>query len=575
MRRTISIMAMLACFALPLLLLNSGRSPAAEPAGPPAPAASSDSQTDDTASAPASRPALADPPAAGYSTQEAATRTAIQTDAPPTDAPILDNTSRQVSFQALLKDASGNPLVGPVNLEFQLYTSPGGVVVGAAIPVLNVPVSNGIVDTQVPIPNTSFDGTGRELGVRVNGGAELTPRMKLTAVPHAYRVDRVASEELDDSIDLGSNSANGYLGVFSAASDVRSIELAGTNHRISTYGSDGLEQTRLYGPSWGELWLFDEVDNTNTATLSAGCEGGILNCFLNPTGGWLSLRSNSGANGVYVNGQAATASFYGADGTLGVLVDGQDATVEAEDALRVVQTVNGSVRGELVTHSGGAYLRTYDENNAQTAIIGSSGSTGGFCELRTGSGQVGLRLDGDDSGAGLLVIRDSSGVAKITLDGNVSGDGRITTQELQVTGGSDLSEQFDVAPAGRVQAAPGTVVCIDAERPGKLRVSSAAYDRTVAGVISGAGGLKPGMMMGQQNTEADGKHAVALTGRVYVLCDANQGAIQPGDLLTTSTTPGHAMKVSDHTRGQGAILGKAMSPLAAGRGLVLVLVTLQ
>ena len=48
-----------------------------------------------------------------------------------------------------------------------------------------------------------------------------------------------------------------------------------------------------------------------------------------------------------------------------------------------------------------------------------------------------------------------------------------------------------------------------------------------------------------------------------------------GDLLTTSDTPGHAMKVTEHSQAQGAILGKAMSGLKAGKGMVLVLVTLQ
>jgi hypothetical protein len=46
-------------------------------------------------------------------------------------------------------------------------------------------------------------------------------------------------------------------------------------------------------------------------------------------------------------------------------------------------------------------------------------------------------------------------------------------------------------------------------------------------------------------------------------------------MLTTSSTPGHAMKVSDHARAAGAILGKAMTGLSEGKGMVLVLVTLQ
>jgi hypothetical protein len=83
------------------------------------------------------------------------------------------------------------------------------------------------------------------------------------------------------------------------------------------------------------------------------------------------------------------------------------------------------------------------------------------------------------------------------------------------------------------------------------------------------------MMMGHTGSAADGDYPVALTGRVYCWADAANGSIGPGDLLTTSDTPGHAMKVTDHAKAQGAILGKAMSSLENGKGLVLVLVSLQ
>ena len=119
------------------------------------------------------------------------------------------------------------------------------------------------------------------------------------------------------------------------------------------------------------------------------------------------------------------------------------------------------------------------------------------------------------------------------------------------------------------------IVSIDSENPGKLVVSSESYDRKVAGIISGAGGIKPGMLMGQKDSVANGANPVALTGRVYCLADASLGAIQPGDLLTTSDIPGHAMKAADYIRAQGAILGKAMTSLENGRGQILVLVTLQ
>jgi hypothetical protein len=152
--------------------------------------------------------------------------------------------------------------------------------------------------------------------------------------------------------------------------------------------------------------------------------------------------------------------------------------------------------------------------------------------------------------------------------------GMVRTNVLQITGGSDLSEKFEVAnPQGRIK--PGMLVAIDPKTPGKLIVSTRAYDRRVAGVISGAGGVEPGMLMGQSGTLADGDHPVALAGRVYVWADTSNGPIAPGDLLTTSSVAGHAMKITDHRKAQGAIIGKAMTELRQGRGLVLTLVSLQ
>ena len=84
----------------------------------------------------------------------------------------------------------------------------------------------------------------------------------------------------------------------------------------------------------------------------------------------------------------------------------------------------------------------------------------------------------------------------------------------------------------------------------------------------------PGISMIQEDVLEAGEN-VALSGRVYVKTDTGAGAIEPGDLLTTSSTAGHAMKAADHDQAQGAIIGKAMTSLNEGTGMVLVLVTLQ
>jgi hypothetical protein len=166
------------------------------------------------------------------------------------------------------------------------------------------------------------------------------------------------------------------------------------------------------------------------------------------------------------------------------------------------------------------------------------------------------------------------GTTLMTLDGNgnLTTGGAISTTVLTIRGGADMAEPFETTRPEELE--PGTVVVIDEDHPGKLKRSTADYDTKVAGIVSGAGGVKPGLRL-QQDGLLEGDHHVALSGRVYVKADARGGPIRPGDLLTTSATPGHAMKVTDHDKAQGAILGKAMSALDTGTGLVLVLVTLQ
>jgi hypothetical protein len=197
---------------------------------------------------------------------------------------------------------------------------------------------------------------------------------------------------------------------------------------------------------------------------------------------------------------------------------------------------------------------------------------------------VGSDNDGNEGNSSLTLGTDGTAHVTILESGSVGigmspsfeldVNGTTRTKVLKITGGADLAEGFDVAAAD-MPVIPGMVVSIDPKNPGKLTVSVESYDRRVAGIVSGAGNVMPGMIMSQVGTVADGEHPIALTGRVYCLVDASFGAIEPGDLLTTSATPGHAAKVGDHAKATGAVIGKAMSSLSEGRGLVLVLVSLQ
>ena len=111
---------------------------------------------------------------------------------------------------------------------------------------------------------------------------------------------------------------------------------------------------------------------------------------------------------------------------------------------------------------------------------------------------------------------------------------------------------------------------------GELQPSYQEYDKKVAGIISGAGGYKPAIILDkQQSQKTNDRLPVSLFGKTYCKVDARYASIEIGDLLTTSSTKGHAMKAEEPTRAFGSVIGKALGSLNEGLGIIPVLVTLQ
>ena len=178
----------------------------------------------------------------------------------------------------------------------------------------------------------------------------------------------------------------------------------------------------------------------------------------------------------------------------------------------------------------------------------------------------------ESTGENQFIIRANGGVGIGTSNPQqtLHVNGTTRTNVLQITG-ADLAEQFPFSE----QAEPGMVVAIDPNSPGLLRISRVKYNRRVAGIVAGANDFKTGVLLGHESGNEFG-NPVALSGRVYVNCDATDHAIEPGDMLTTADLPGYARKATDFQRAQGAIIGKAMEGLAkGGQGMILVLVNLQ
>jgi hypothetical protein len=166
---------------------------------------------------------------------------------------------------------------------------------------------------------------------------------------------------------------------------------------------------------------------------------------------------------------------------------------------------------------------------------------------------------------GVYAIGDPAGY----FEGDVQVTGDIVLINSPASG--DVAEDFDVEDEPE-SSEPGTVLVIDVD--GRLSASSQPYDTRVAGVVSGAGQLRPALVL-QRIYSTTPRCPVALVGKAYCKVDAGCGPISAGDLLTTSATVGHAMRVSDLPRATGSILGKALAPFAHGRGVIPILVGLR
>lgn len=151
---------------------------------------------------------------------------------------------------------------------------------------------------------------------------------------------------------------------------------------------------------------------------------------------------------------------------------------------------------------------------------------------------------------------------------HVIGDVTVTGDVL--LSGADCAEDFDAVGTQLPEA--GTVMVID--EGGALVESCDPYDKKVAGVVSGGGEYKHALVLDKQPSDQS-RVPLALVGKVYCKVDAQYSPIEVGDLLTTSSTPGHATKAADPLRAFGSVIGKALKAHDCGKGLIPILVSLQ
>jgi len=475
------------------------------------------------------------------------------------------NASSQVlNYQGRLLDpTTGQPKAdGAYQMSFSIYNSNSG---GAALwtEAKSITVNKGLFSTllgdSTPLDLTLFSGQELWLGVTVGTDPEMTPRQRLAHAPYAIYAEN--SNYAENANLLGGQP-------------IYAFAAAGHNHL-------------------GEVWTGQD----NSLVINGSFNSAPLN--IQNSGGGDSIYSYAaGGNAIDARNNTGASTIYAENGGAGNTIYAQNSNQYA--SIYVNQT--GSGNGVGIDAQGGNSL--YAANNSNyAAVFGRNFGPGPGGWFTTYSGDD-ILIGEEEVTRGTYNIR-----FRVVRNGEVYADGAFHP------GGADFAEML---PAVR-GLEPGDVLVIGPQ--GALQLSSTPNASTVVGIYS----TKPGVV-GGWNAEAptiarggqqaanrsqpaggadqaqasaavtaktaqpdlyaqayaqQGKVPVAVVGVVPVKASTENGPIQPGDLLTTSATPGHAMKATLVDVGgisiyrPGTIVGKALTPLVQGTGVITAVVTLQ
>ncbi|MCI0598430.1 MAG: hypothetical protein L0Y60_02735 [Beijerinckiaceae bacterium] len=274
-----------------------------------------------------------------------------------------------------------------------------------------------------------------------------------------------------------------------------------------------------------------------------------------PIGGSSNDPAIPGASGTHCStGPGIEGTSRKGDGVVGRSEAANKSGVWGGNTGQGVGVAGSSAEGDgVVGQSGGANKSGVWGGNTGKGVGVAGSSAEGIGVLGQG-GHLAGRFEGN---------------VEVTGDINGTDTSTITCFDVSLIGG-DCAEDFDIAIAHLAE--PGTVMVLGSE--GELEPCQIAYDKRVTGVISGAGDYKPGIVLDKQRSKPNRK-PIALLGKVFCKVDAQYGAVETGDLLTTSPTSGHAMKAENPLQASGAVIGKAMRPLKDGQALIPILIALQ
>jgi len=366
------------------------------------------------------------------------------------------------------------------------------------------------------------------------------------------------------------------VGIGTAAPAV-ALDIVGNNAGMRLSGT-GTHQVTVTGASSGRLGQdasgFFFASDTNGKSLRFLTNNGALHEWMRITSaGNVGIGTTTPTANLDVNGTGNfTANGIGSptikatNSSSGIGAEGIGGLGVRGDALSI--SSGTGVFGSALGQNGvGVMGQAGIDTNNGIAVFGSAGNAGSVAgQFSNESG--GNILIGTGAGVAKVFRVDSTG--KVFANGGFSCPNPTPSACLS-TGSADFAEAIE--SVGKKDGyEPGDVLVIDAKGRRRVALASDLYSTRVAGIYS----TRPAVLGGAADEETlKDRLPLAMVGIVPCKVSVDNGPITPGDLLVTSSTPGHAMKGTDRNRMLGAVVGKALEPLKEGSGVIQVLVTLQ
>ena len=355
-------------------------------------------------------------------------------------------------------------------------------------------------------------------------------------------------------------------------------------------GSDGIFLFKNTAPNGKTAFVGGDV-GIGTSSPSqrfhvAGGNGVVNNVFLGDVGhgqDWAGFSHASTTSPTaygflqHSSGQYALINKRSGAGWIGFRVDNQDK-------MTITDTGDVQLNGKHAFRTTDPWLRL-NQDGAFTAGVHTPGmfapgslNVGGSRGWEFNPGNGCAVLAGTIGTNGLPAAPKKPGWGGGIRTWDVEAEGTIWSAHGIDTSPHDLAENY----FSDLELKAGDVVCLD-PKDDRIVQSERANDNLVLGVISTQPGFLLNAEHGEEEERKDGKRAypVALSGRVPCHVTDENGPITRGDLLTSSSTRGHAMKATPHIVGgvelyaPGTIIGKALESLATGLGVIEVFVTLR